>query len=283
LPLPRSRLVDLNSGTSRRMPQTSPFRHPIGPIARRWRWIHATALQRLGKVPFVVRAQGARFLVDPADYIDRCIAFDGIWEGPQLDILAAVCATRRIDTFLDIGANSGFYSVMFAIENLSRNVIAFEPDPGNFARLRANLDINDLAKRIDAHCLALGDRSGEVTLYEGAPWNRGESTIAEPDQTPKQFTHQVRQVSFDETFSLSGQAIVIKMDVEGYEFSVLAGMERTLGQNECFLQIELYSDRLDELKGVMARRGYRFVHTEYIDHFFTNMSDDIAVPSPSPP
>jgi hypothetical protein len=63
------------------------------------------------------------------------------------------------------------------------------------------------------------------------------------------------------------------MDVEGYEFHVIKGMERTLKENACYLQVELYSDRLEELKGVFSQLGYRFLHTEYIDHFFTNMPD----------
>ena len=54
---------------------------------------------------------------------------------------------------------------------------------------------------------------------------------------------------------------------------VIKGMERTLKENACYLQVELYSDRLEELKGVFAQLGYRFLHTEDIDHFFTNMPD----------
>ena len=63
----------------------------------------------------------------------------------------------------------------------------------------------------------------------------------------------------------------IKMDVEGYEFQALAGMERTLRDNAGYGQVELFSDRLDELKQLFAGVGYSFVHTEYIDHYFTNM------------
>jgi hypothetical protein len=37
------------------------------------------------------------------------------------------------------------------------------------------------------------------------------------------------------------------------------------------VQIELYSDRLKELKSLLAGLGYRYLHTHYIDHFFTNM------------
>jgi FkbM family methyltransferase len=247
------------------------FRHPIGRAGRFVRRLNVAARRRFGRVPFVVRAQGARFLVDPVDFIDGLIAHDGIWDGPQLDDLAAVARARRIDTFLDVGANSGFYSVMFAMKNLADEIIAFEPDPGNYARLADNIFLNGLAASIKTLQLALGDAAGEVTLYEGAKWNRGESTIAEPEQTPKEITHQVMQVRFDDVFAFADKRIIVKMDVEGYEFHTIAGMERTLRDNECYVQIELYSERLEELKEVMARLGYRFLHTIHIDHFFTNM------------
>jgi FkbM family methyltransferase len=252
------------------------FRHPIGRVEQ-WRRKLADQLgRRLGHAPRIVYAQGARFLVDTTDYIDQCIAWDGIWDGPQLDRLAAVSfAAQPIDYFIDVGANSGFYSVMFALRNLAEQVVAFEPDPGNYARLISNLKLNKLDRRVDAHRLALGDKDGEVTLYEGAKWNRGESTIAVPDQTPKEVAHLVRQTRFDDIFALSGEKVIIKMDVEGYEFPALAGMQQTLTRNACYVQVELYSDRLEELKQLFADLGYRFVHTEAIDHFFTNMADGV--------
>lgn len=254
------------------MPPLRHFRHPIGPIERTARKLYSGALRRLGFVPHVVRAQGARFLVDPSDFIDECIAHLGMWEETQLEDLAELASRRRIDLFLDVGANAGFYSVMFAVKRLAGQIIAFEPDPGNYARLMANLNANDLAGRIAAVPLALGDRASEVTLYEGAKWNRGESTIAVPEQTPREVTFTVRQVRFDDEYAIAGKSIIIKIDVEGYEFHSLAGMERTLRENECYVQIELYSDRLEELKTLLAGFGYRYLHTHYIDHFFTNMA-----------
>src|SRR5215470_1842035 len=254
-------------------PNTATFHGPAGRIERLARKAYGATMRGLGIVPFPVLAQGARFWVDTVDYIDQCLAFDGMWEAPQLEELAAVCKSRHINCFLDVGANAGFYSVMFAIKNLTDRIVAFEPDPGNYARLAANLAANGLTKCVDARKVALGDKAAEVLLYEGARWNRGESTIAEPDQTPKEFVHRVRQVRFDDEFALAGKSLVIKMDVEGYEFSVIAGMERTLKDNTCFLQVELYSDRLEELKSLFSRLGYRFLRTEYIDHFFTNMPD----------
>jgi FkbM family methyltransferase len=249
------------------------FRHPIGPFERSARRLYSDTLRRLGFVPHVMRAQGARFVVDPSDFIDRCIAHFGMWEEAQLEDLAGLARRHRIDVFLDIGANSGFYSVMFAVKNLAERIIAFEPDPGNYARLMANLKANDLAGRVEAVPFAIGDADSEVTLFEGARYNRGESTIVVPEQTPQEVKFLVRQQRFDDAYAIAGKTLIVKMDVEGYEFQALAGMERTLGGNACYMQIEHYGDRHEELKARMAGLGYRYLHTHDIDLFFTNMPD----------
>jgi FkbM family methyltransferase len=249
------------------------FRHPVGRLERSARKLYSGAMTRLGIVPHVMHAQGARFLVDPSDFIDRCIAHFGMWEEVQLEELAALAHRRSIDAFLDIGANTGFYSIMFAVKNLARRIVAFEPDPGNFARLAANLRANNLIGRVEAVPLAVGDGDGEVVLYEAHRHNRGESTIAVPEQTPQAVTFRVRQVRLDDQYSFAGQSLIIKVDVEGYEFHALAGMERTLRDNACYVQIEHYGERNDELKARMAGYGHRYLHTHEIDLFFTNMPD----------
>jgi FkbM family methyltransferase len=249
------------------------FHHPVGKFTQWRRKLADDLMRRLGRPLHVVHAHGARILVDSTDFIDKFIAWEGIWDGPQLMRLDALCESRRIDCFVDVGANTGFYSVMFAAKKLTQRIIAFEPDPDNLARLMTNLALNNLAGRVEVHALALGDAAGEVTLYQGANSNRGESTIAVPEQTPQAVTFQVRQIRFDDAFSLVGQSLIIKVDVEGYEFEALAGMTRTLRDNACYLQIELYSDRLEELKAWFAAQGYRYLDTEGIDYYFTNMPD----------
>ena len=226
---------------------------------------------------YVMRAQGAFFLVGETDLIDRSIAHFAMWDGPQLDDLARICAAKAIDYFLDLGANTGFYSVMLASKRLVGSVIAFEPDPGNFARLLANLHLNGLTAKVRALPYAVGREAGEVTLSEAWAHNRGESWIVHADKPPEEAgvvaTHTVEQVRFDDEFAISGATVVIKVDVEGSEFHAVAGMPRTLTANRCYVQVELYSDRIAELKSVFKDLGYRYLHSIDIDHFFTNMPD----------
>ena len=253
------------------------FRFPISRVELTARKAYCNTMGWLGYRDFVVSAQGAYFVVGMTDLIDRSIALFGIWEEEQLEDLARVCDTRKADYFFDIGANAGVYSVLFATKKLAQQFVAFEPDPGNYAHLLANLYVNDLASKIQTFALAVGSQAGEVELMEAGSHNRGESWIAHPDKPPEEApgvaAHRVRQIRFDDEFAIAGKMLVIKMDVEGSEFHALAGMERTLRDNTCYLQVELYSDRFDELKALFERMGYRYLKTSYIDHYFTNIPD----------
>ena len=228
-------------------------------------------MRALGRERFTVKAQGLNFVVGYKDLIDYHLALDGSWEPTQLNRFAEVAGKVPMDVFLDIGANAGFYSVIVAANHLTKEVIAFEPDPGNYARLKANLEANNLQEEVWALQQALGDKADEDTLTESNEYNLGDSDITHPDMPAGAITHRVKQVKFDDEYQIKGKHILIKMDIEGYEFHALAGMERTLRDNLCYLQVELYSDRIEELKALFQRLNYRFLGTFEIDHYFTNI------------
>ena len=50
-------------------------------------------------------------------------------------------------------------------------------------------------------------------------------------------------------------------------------MTRALRDNACYVQVEMYSDRLDELKDLFTNLGYRYLGTEAIDYYFTNIAE----------
>ncbi len=203
---------------------------------------------------------------------------NAIWEAEQLEDFAAICRTHDVDCFLDIGANAGVYSVMLATKDLGGEIIAFEPDPGNRARLLANIAANGLQQQ-NSGGGGCGRRQG----------GRGRADGSRAPQSRRVLDRASRQAaggsagrcnamwcgrSASTTSSRSrGKTILVKMDVEGSEFHALAGMERTLRDNLCYLQVELYSDRFEELKALFARLGYRYLKTNYIDHYFTNMPE----------
>jgi FkbM family methyltransferase len=247
------------------------FQHPIGAVRQRLRRLYCETLPKLGVRRFIVAAQGARFLVGNEDFIDRCIGWDAIWDPVQLNRLGTLCLAHSFDCFLDIGANIGFYSILLADRRLVPQALAFEPDPGTRELLRTNVDLNGLAGSVRIFPYALGDLRGEAVLTQSTEINRGESWIAHAEMPAGADTVRVPVCRFDNEFAFCGKRLLIKIDVEGYEFHTLRGMERTLRENECYLQIELYSAHIERLKSMLANSGYRYLDTWDIDHYFTNM------------
>ena len=76
---------------------------------------------------------------------------------------------------------------------------------------------------------------------------------------------------FDETFSFSGIRALIKMDVEGAELMVLAGMRRFLSNNAVVLQVETTPQTLDQVDAFMGEAGYRPLGRLGADAYYGNI------------
>src|SRR5262245_61782421 len=92
---------------------------------------------RLVKLPNVppFRFQTHKKRVDA--FISKSISEQGTWEPLETEV---VCRLLRVfNTFLDLGANIGWYTtVAQQIMLRHSHIYAFEPEPGNFALLKAN-------------------------------------------------------------------------------------------------------------------------------------------------
>lgn len=247
------------------------FRHPIGAAERWLRRFYCETLPKLGISHFIIGAQGARFYIGNEDMIDRCLGWDAAWDPIQLNRLGALCRIIRFDRFLDIGANTGVYSVLLTDRGLVPTALAFEPDPGTRHLLDLNIRLNGLGGKIRVLPYGLGERRSSAMLTQSSEINRGESWIEHPEMPAGKDTVTVDVRRLDDEFSLNNENLLIKIDVEGYEFHTLRGMERTLRNNRCYLQVELYSPHIEELKAAFARFGYRYLDTCDIDHYFTNI------------
>ena len=130
-------------------------------------------------------------------------------------------------TVLDIGANQGLYTSLFArLVGPSGRVVAFEPDDMLYNVLAEN--VGEAAQRnVELHHLALGSESGKLTLHRSL-LNSGDNRLA--PQAARQGVREPVQISvmrLDE--ALAGQQIdFVKMDVQGWEMEVFRGMEGLL-------------------------------------------------------
>ena len=165
----------------------------------------------------------AEFLAYKKDVIGRSIFKKGYYDAPIINFLLKKSSPKNA-VYLDIGANLGYYSVLFSrLAGSGGTVYAFEPEPNNFDILKKNIEKNHCTN-LKPFPVALGNKEEELTLGLYRSSNRGRHSLA------KDFgfgTVKVPVKRLDDI--INEEAIdVMKLDVEGYEPYVLQGAEKTL-------------------------------------------------------
>lgn len=171
-------------------------------------------------------AGGLLFWCDLADEIARDVCLVGTYEPQETQVLSSLLRSGM--TVVDAGANWGYFTLLSAHRvGRSGRVLALEPDPRVFALLQRNLSLNDLP-HVRALPLAAGASPGTLTLdgYNPSATNRGVSRIHASADPLSATTFSVTCEPLDHL--LTAQAIdivdLLKIDVEGAEDAVLAGM-----------------------------------------------------------
>jgi FkbM family methyltransferase len=172
-----------------------------------------------------VQAAGLNLRLDPTDkMITEMILRDGSYEHGETELLSGFLHPG--DTFIDVGANIGWYTLVASrIVGAKGRVFAFEPAPGSFELLACNAALNHCDNaRLEPK--ALSDKHTSISLNLGVT-NKGHNSILKTPDTGESVS--VEAVSLDEYLgSDPGDIALIKIDTEGAEGFVLAGMEQTL-------------------------------------------------------
>jgi len=145
------------------------------------------------------------------------------------------------DIVFDIGAFVGDTALWFskAVGPQGR-VYAFEPEPSNFEKLKANRERNKVTNVIPLQ-LALSENEGEMQITSGG----GSSAITE---TAGDTSVKVTTVDKSVEANKLTRVDFIKMDVEGYELKVLAGARETIKTFKPSLALSAYHRGDDLIK-----------------------------------
>ncbi len=127
-------------------------------------------------------------------------------------------------TVLDVGAHKGSFAVLAALAGPATRVHAVEPEPENLRCLNANIALNRL-ENVVVHARAVSADPGEAFLYVGGQRGSGTNSLFQEQVQGHRASVSVptmRLVDLLET--AGGQVDLMKMDVEGAEYSVLHGV-----------------------------------------------------------
>ncbi len=130
----------------------------------------------------------------------------------------------------DVGANIGIYVLQMARWTApDGHVVAFEPNPATFDVLRRHIRMNGLDGRVTAVPSAVGRAAGSARLFDTAGGS-GLSRLgaANPAVAALATATEVPVLALDDYFAGRRAPDWILVDVEGYEFDVLAGAAQTI-------------------------------------------------------
>ena len=151
---------------------------------------------------------------------------------------------QRGDTFIDVGAHAGYYSLIVAkCLGETGRVFAFEPDPTNFAILKQNVELNNF-QNITIEQKAVADQTCLRRLFLSET-NSGDHRLSDDGERR---SVEVDCVSLDEYMGGKGPVDCMKIDTQGAEVQVLMGMRYLVRANpQLRLLIEFWPFGLDRM------------------------------------
>jgi FkbM family methyltransferase len=205
--------------------KTAPLAHRIAHRYCAAGWRGRTATWRLADrwaapTCAVVEVAGGGLTVDRRFWLDREI-YRGFFEVAELDLISPLITPG--DSCVDVGANIGLYSVLFAARSGHGPVIAFEPSP-SFTRLEENL-------RPFTNTTALNFGLGAATDTLRLHLADGDHHANIRDATDADAEVEIRRLDEVPEVQALAEVDFLKVDVEGWESEVMAGATNLWNQH----------------------------------------------------
>jgi len=162
---------------------------------------------------------------DRAEHIGQHLIRDGQWEGLLSRTILACLEPGQV--CIDIGANIGYDSMLMSrAVGTSGRVLAFEPDLKNLRSLLINLDLLPESNVI-TFGVALGDDWSSANIALANDLNRGQSNLR-PDARGAYQPILIARLDDLVPANVFPSISLVKIDVEGFEYKVIRGMDRVI-------------------------------------------------------
>lgn len=193
----------------------------------------------------------------------QSIIFNGYYE---LDLTKAmVRLAKKGGTLIDVGANYGYFSCLWASQNSKNKVIAFEASPANVQPLTNNINKNGLSDAVTIIPTALGKEKGKLKFNLGSDSRQtGWGGLSLSSTNSRCIEVEVDTLdNYAEENNIS-KIDVLKIDTEGADTWVLYGAERLLSEKKIdhiffehnFTRMKLLNITADEAKSFLESMDY---------------------------
>ena len=195
-------------------------------------------------LPRQIEIHGATVVLNPTDPVVSGALHFGVYEKAETRFFQSAC--RDGMTFLDVGANLGYYTAL-ATRAVGPNgrVLAVEPDPDSFGYLEQTIAANAVGN-VQAFPVAASDAPATLPLYISTD-NRGDNRLYASGEDRPQVEVNARPLDALLRENKIDKVDLIKIDVQGYEPKVIAGLRETITASpNLTLLTEFWPQGIDE-------------------------------------
>ncbi|MBE0623745.1 MAG: FkbM family methyltransferase [Burkholderiales bacterium] len=187
----------------------------------------------------------------------------GCYEKTSIQLWTRLCRQSRV--ILDVGANTGVYSLIAKSVNSGSSVVAFEPVNRVYKKLCANNALN----KFDTVCLevAASNKTGSATIYDTLDEHIYSVTVGKDLSSPGTTTipvsiQTIRLDAFVDSNRVDNIDL-IKIDVETHEAEVLQGMGEYLDKFRPTILIEILNDEVGRnVQQIVGGKGYLYFNID---------------------
>lgn len=190
------------------------------------------------------------------------LAFTGVYENELTKKIIKI-KKEKSGLMVDVGANYGYYSLIWAANSENNKVICFEASPKNVTALNNNIKINNLTSQVVMEKFAISENIGKIYFDLGPEDQTGWGGISLASNGKSII--EIDAISLDYYFQNKKDHIqVLKIDTEGADYFVVIGAINLIKQkriSHIFWEENIYRAKQLGLKGgeakdLLTKEGY---------------------------
>jgi len=168
---------------------------------------------------------------------------------------------RQARCVIDVGANSGLFSLIACCASADATVVAFEPVPRVHAQLVEHVRINGFESRCHPRAEAVADVAGTAKLVVSDREVPHDAHLGSLSGDARESAIDVRVTTLDDIRPELPPIALVKIDIEGSEDRVIRGMVGILAEDRPAIILEcLPGGPAEAIESVLGAFGYRYFH-----------------------
>jgi FkbM family methyltransferase len=223
-------------------------------------WLDGSHVVSLSEAGFPAASEPLRIEVVPREMMNRAMFLYGAFEISETRLVQTLLGPGM--TFLDVGANIGYYTLVAARMVGPTGVVhAFEPNRPIRERLEQNVHRNGLPNVV-VHAEAVGRVSGELEFF-ASTWDANQGISSLLPGSGRGEAQRVPSITLDDLAAGLGRRVdLIKMDIEGAELLAIEGGRRLLATSDA-PAIIFEAENLAPLRDALGAFGYQIRRLHY--------------------